>query len=79
MILLQVAFGLVTVTPSLSALLGGPAKAKRYWKYHRALGYVLVASLLLTAHLGGAHSTWALSSTSLVARIAGFWFGLPRA
>jgi cytochrome b-561 domain-containing protein 2 len=76
---LQIAFGLATVTPALAGVFGGPAKAKSLYKYHRALGYALVASLLFTAHLGGAHSTWSLSpAVSSGARIAAFWVGLPR-
>lgn len=76
---LQIAFGVATVTPALSGLLGGPAKARQYYKYHRALGYVLIGSLLFTAHLGGAHSTWSLSpAVSSGARITAFWVALPR-
>jgi hypothetical protein len=61
-------------------LFGGPAKARQVYKYHRLSGYVLVTLLLLTAHLGGAHSTWALGlkrENMKSTRVAAFWVGAP--
>ena len=39
-------------------------------------GYLLVTLALLTAHLGGAHSTWS-GGQPFFAKIAAFWIGLP--
>ncbi|KAI9637237.1 uncharacterized protein MKK02DRAFT_24354 [Dioszegia hungarica] len=61
-------------------LLGGPARAKKVYKYHRLSGYLLVAMLVGTAHLGGAHSTWALTRPGgemKWVRVGAFWVGLP--
>lgn len=33
--------------------------------------------MLFTAHLGGAHSTWALGNAGFGWRVAGYWVGLP--
>jgi hypothetical protein len=45
----------------------------------RLSGYILLLLVLSTAHLGGAHSTWALSKGGVmkVTRILAFWVGLP--
>jgi hypothetical protein len=45
----------------------------------RLSGYILLLLVLSTAHLGGAHSTWALSKGDVmkVTRILAFWVGLP--
>ncbi|KAG6832718.1 hypothetical protein H0H92_012290 [Tricholoma furcatifolium] len=40
------------------AAFGGGAKAKSLWKYHRLSGYFLFPTLIFTAHLGGAWSSW---------------------
>jgi len=57
---------------------GGVEQAKRVYKYHRVSGYVLVTLALVTAHLGGAHSTWALGRQGYGwARVLAFWVGLP--
>lgn len=39
-------------------LVGGEAKGKALWKWHRASGYVLVALFLVTAALGVLETTW---------------------
>jgi hypothetical protein len=39
-------------------------------------GYLLVTLALLTAHLGGAHSTWS-GGQPFFAKVAAFWVGLP--
>lgn len=54
------------------AAFGGGAKAKAIWKYHRLSGYLLFPFFLVTAHIGGAWSTWMLMSTSQVTRIFGY-------
>ncbi|KAF8630350.1 hypothetical protein AX15_002918 [Amanita polypyramis BW_CC] len=51
---------------------GGGVKAKRLWKYHRASGYLLFSSMLLTAHLGGAWSDWTNAYTSSTIRLLAF-------
>ena len=44
----------------------------------RISGYTLVTLALITAHLAGAHSTWALGRPGMQAvRVAAFWVGLP--
>ena len=46
----------------------------------RLSGYALVTLMLLTAHLGGAHSTWALGQMGMqTVRVTAFWIGLPLA
>jgi cytochrome b-561 domain-containing protein 2 len=40
------------------AALGGGAKAKRVWRYHRASGYLLFPMFLLTAAVGGNYSDY---------------------
>lgn len=60
------------------SLFGGSEKAKQVYKYHRLSGYVLIAGLLFTAHLGGGHSAWAVGIkgvTMKVVRVAAFWVG----
>jgi cytochrome b-561 domain-containing protein 2 len=73
---------------------GSERGAKKLYKYHRYVtmipyrksllmgrlsGYILLLLVLSTAHLGGAHSTWALSKGGVmkVTRILAFWVGLP--
>jgi len=51
------------------AAFGGGMKAKMIWKYHRLSGYVLFPLLLITAHLGGAWSTWVTSHSHLWMRL----------
>ncbi|KAH7910177.1 hypothetical protein BJ138DRAFT_1153519 [Hygrophoropsis aurantiaca] len=55
------------------AILGGGAKAKALWKYHRISGYVLFPLLLVTAHLGGAWSHWAASESSYAVRLIAYY------
>ena len=44
----------------------------------RLSGYLLVLLALVTAHLAGAHSTWALGRPGMKdVRVAAFWVGLP--
>ncbi|KAL7413933.1 hypothetical protein BDY24DRAFT_369915 [Mrakia frigida] len=73
----QSLFGLVVSTKPLYNVLGGKAKAKSFFKHHRASGYVVLPLMLFTAHLGGAHSTWALGSAGFGWRVAAYWVGLP--
>lgn len=54
------------------AAFGGGMKAKKLWKYHRLSGYVLFPLLLITAHLGGAWSTWVTSHSQPVVRFVGY-------
>ncbi|GJE86961.1 cytochrome b561 [Phanerochaete sordida] len=56
------------------ALFGGNPKAKLVWKYHRAVGYVSFSFCLLTAHLGGAWSNWAMNNTWWVVRALVYTF-----
>ncbi|ORY35367.1 hypothetical protein BCR39DRAFT_3781 [Naematelia encephala] len=57
---------------------GGASKAKKVYKYHRLSGYLLVTLSLLTAHLGGAHSSWALGRDGFTwLRVLAFWVALP--
>jgi hypothetical protein len=60
--------GMLPVIPYRKSLLMG-----------RLSGYILLLLVLSTAHLGGAHSTWALSKGGVmkVTRILAFWVGLP--
>ena len=61
-------------------LFGGSAKARQVYKYHRLSGYFLITLLLATAHLGGAHSTWALGlkgANTKATRVVAFWVGAP--
>ncbi|KAG0706343.1 hypothetical protein DFH29DRAFT_169664 [Suillus ampliporus] len=51
---------------------GGGMKAKMIWKYHRLSGYVLFPLLLITAHLGGAWSTWVTSHSHLAMRFVAY-------
>jgi len=51
---------------------GGGQKAKRVWKYHRVLGYILLLSLLTTVHLGGGWSTWVSEHSAYVVRIVAY-------
>lgn len=55
-------------------LFGGNPKAKLVWKYHRAVGYATFLSLLLTAHLGGAWSTWSRDNSAFLVRILAYTF-----
>jgi len=54
------------------AAFGGGMKAKMMWKYHRLSGYVLFTLLLITAHLGGAWSTWVRSYSHLSVRFIAY-------
>ncbi|OJA19682.1 hypothetical protein AZE42_06945 [Rhizopogon vesiculosus] len=54
------------------AAFGGGMKAKMIWKYHRLSGYVLFSLLLITAHLGGAWSTWVRSYSHLSVRFVAY-------
>ncbi|KAG1730613.1 hypothetical protein EDB19DRAFT_1897045 [Suillus lakei] len=54
------------------AAFGGGMKAKMLWKYHRLSGYVLFPLLLITAHLGGAWSSWFTSHSQPVVRFVGY-------
>ncbi|KAG1749085.1 uncharacterized protein EDB91DRAFT_1344748 [Suillus paluster] len=54
------------------AAFGGGMKAKMIWKYHRLSGYILFPLLLITAHLGGAWSTWVTSHSYLVVRFVAY-------
>ncbi|KAK4685064.1 hypothetical protein P7C73_g5097, partial [Tremellales sp. Uapishka_1] len=58
-------------------LFGGESKARKVYKYHRLSGYLLITLALLTAHLGGAHSSWALGNSAQSVRVVAFWIGLP--
>ena len=51
------------------AALGGEAKAKRVWRYHRASGYLLFPMFLLTAAIGGNYSDWVTGHANLGVRI----------
>lgn len=44
---------------------------------NRISGYVVLPLMLLTAHIGGAHSDWALGNLSVGGRVAGYWVGVP--
>ena len=76
--MLQSLLGFLSIhSPSL---FGGPAKARQVYKYHRLSGYILITLLLATAHLGGAHSTWALGlkgDRMKATRVVAFWIGSP--
>lgn len=89
--LAQAAIGAASVWAGGKAF-GGVDKAKKVYKWHRSAlprsrhradparlsGYVLVTLALFTAHLGGAHSTWALGRSGFgYARLLAFWLGLP--
>ncbi|KAI0811242.1 hypothetical protein BC629DRAFT_1580321 [Irpex lacteus] len=54
------------------ALFGGNPKAKFVWKYHRAVGYATLASLLVTLHLGGAWSNFANENTGFIVRFIAY-------
>jgi len=58
------------------AAFGGGAKAKAIWKYHRLSGYVLIALVAFTAHLGGAWSGWGMKYSPLSMRIIAFGIAL---
>ncbi|PWN49574.1 hypothetical protein IE53DRAFT_388180 [Violaceomyces palustris] len=49
-------------------LLGGGAKAKAVWKWHRLSGYVLLPLFFLTAILGITETIWAKGNSSLLLR-----------
>jgi len=70
-LLLQALLGGASVWYS-GALLGGPAKAKLLWKYHRLSGYILFPTLLLTAHLGGTYSTWMTMNAGFFLRFGAY-------
>ncbi|EPQ25840.1 uncharacterized protein PFL1_06515 [Pseudozyma flocculosa PF-1] len=52
------------------ALLGGGARAKRIWKWHRLSGYLLLPLFFLVAALGVAETTWARNNSDAVVRVA---------
>ncbi|KAF8319991.1 hypothetical protein DL93DRAFT_2108080 [Clavulina sp. PMI_390] len=51
-------------------LVGGKAKGKALWKYHRISGYLLFTFLLITIHLAGGYSDWVHMVTTKTQR---FW------
>lgn len=51
-------------------------KATRFYKYHRLSGYILLPLVLVTAHLGGAYSDWAVGHSKLWMRVLAFDVGL---
>ncbi|CAD6567819.1 MAG: hypothetical protein TREMPRED_004020 [Tremellales sp. Tagirdzhanova-0007] len=76
-VMIQVMIGAATVWFGGKAF-GGQENAKKVYKYHRLSGYLLVLLALVTAHLAGAHSTWALGRPGMKdVRVAAFWVGLP--
>lgn len=56
------------------ALFGGNPKAKLVWKYHRAVGYTAFSLCLITAHLGGAWSNFAVNNSWWVVRALVYTF-----
>ena len=51
--------------------------AKRFYKYHRLSGYLLLPLVLVTAHLGGAYSDWMVKGHSKMwQRVVAFDVGL---
>jgi cytochrome b-561 domain-containing protein 2 len=71
-LLIQALIGLVA--SSLAPKYG--EKATRFYKYHRLSGYVLLPLVLITAHLGGAYSDWAVGHSQLWQRVVAFDIGL---
>jgi hypothetical protein len=70
-ITLQVSIGAGSVWFG-GAIFGGGEKAKTVYKYHRLSGYVLFSWLLVTAHLGGAWSTWVVDHTAFVTSLVAY-------
>jgi len=68
---IQLLFGASSVWFN-GALLGGGAKAKALWKFHRLSGYILFPLLLTTAHLGGEWSSWSTLNSEGYIRIIAF-------
>jgi len=48
---------------------GGQAEAKKFWKWHRLSGYLLLSFLLITIHLSGTYADWAITHTSSAWRV----------
>lgn len=79
--LLQATFGLLVVYSPGVRLLGGEARAKSLWKYHRMSGYILIILLFATVSAAG-RATWIVANSNLAQQIlwdlglAAAFFGL---
>jgi len=67
--------GLIGLVASQASKTYGDS-ARRFYKYHRLSGYILLPLVLVTAHLGGAYSDFMLSHSKPWMRIVAFDIGL---
>lgn len=67
--------GLIGLVASQAAKKYGDG-AKRFYKYHRMSGYLLLPLVLVTAHLGGAYSDWMAGHSKTWQRVVAFDIGL---
>ncbi|CAO1624408.1 unnamed protein product [Parajaminaea phylloscopi] len=65
----QALFGAASVWGG-GRLLGGEAKAKGWWKWHRLSGYILLPAFLLTLSLGATQTAWARQNSGSSYRFA---------
>lgn len=70
LILLQIAFGAVVVYAPLQRLVGGEARAKAMWKFHRISGYTTLLLLFVTPALAIGWSDWVVGHSSRTERVA---------
>ncbi|GAA95656.1 uncharacterized protein L969DRAFT_81397 [Mixia osmundae IAM 14324] len=68
LLVFQAIVGLLQAYPAGQKLLGGEAKAKATWKYHRALGYTLFILLILTPMTAVTSADWVLQNSSSLQR-----------
>jgi cytochrome b-561 domain-containing protein 2 len=67
--------GLIGLVASQASKTYGDS-ARRFYKYHRLSGYILLPLVLVTAHLGGSYSDFMLSHSRPWMRIVAFDLGL---
>jgi len=70
LLLLQSVFGLLVVYDPGLTVLGGEARAKLLWKYHRAGGYLILPLALFTSLLALSSADWVLQHSSASQRAA---------